>query len=61
MVVTENVYTQHVLAEKVKELSDGAVITLGTLRLNKIDGINRPAVIISIEQVKDEPYGTWRL
>lgn len=57
MVVTENFYKRHVLAEQANRLSDNELLTLFTVRVNKIDAINLPAVKTALAQVTDGPRG----
>lgn len=40
VVVTDDFYTRYVLAEQLKWLSDNEVLSLGTVRMNKVDGVN---------------------
>ena len=44
LVVMDNFYTRHVLAEQLKRLTDNEFRVIGTVRFNNIDAINRPAV-----------------
>lgn len=46
---TNNFYTRHVLAEQVKRLLDGEVLTLGTVRLKMFNSINHPALKTAVE------------
>jgi hypothetical protein len=50
----DNFYTRHVLAEKVKELSDQEIRITGTCRLNVIDKFNKVGVKAAIDLSRDK-------
>lgn len=53
LVVTDNLYSRHVLPKKLELLSDNEGVSLGTVRMNNVDGVNRPALKTEIEELKE--------
>ena len=55
----DNFYTRHVLAKKVKSMTDGEARIIGTVKFTNIDGINRVCVKSALTKMKTVDRGTW--
>ena len=61
LVVMDNYYTRHFLAEQTKIFSDGEISILGTVKLLNTDGRNKAVIEIAKSEIKDAERGSWRL
>ena len=61
LVVTDNFYTRHHLANALLQFTDGDVRILGTVRMNYVDSVNNGNVKKAVQLLKDQPRGTWYL
>lgn len=41
--------------------TDGKIRLIGTVRLNFVDGLNKPNILKAIQLLKDKPRGSWVL
>ena len=58
---TDNFYTRHSLADKLKSMTDGEACIIGTVKFTNVDGTNRPHLRKAIEEMKDDERGSWQL
>ena len=59
--VTDNFYTRHALGKQLLRLTDGEARLLGTVRMNVVDAVNRPAIKKGIECLQRSERGSWLL
>lgn len=57
----DNFYTRHVLAEKLKQMTDGEARIVGTCKMNLVNKVNAVGVKKAIELLADQPHGSWAL
>ena len=57
----DNYYTCHILAKKIKDLTDGEARVIGTVKFINIDATNRIGVQEGLELLKDASRGEWCL
>jgi hypothetical protein len=57
----DNFYTRHVLAEKLKQMTDGEARIIGTCKMNLVNKVNAVGVKKAIELLADQPHGSWAL
>lgn len=61
LVVTDNIYTLHLLAKQLSISTDVETKMLGAGRMNNVDGINRPHLKQAIEKVNKSTRCSWLL
>lgn len=58
---TDNFYTRHTMAKELNTYTDGKVFLVGTVKFTNVDAINRIYLSMAIQEMKNEPRGTWML
>jgi hypothetical protein len=58
---TDNFYTRPSLAKLLYDCTDGNARVIGTIKITNLKNINRKAMKMAIEELKDAPRGSWIL